>query len=57
MNKKEKAEFIKWVNSFTGKIITKGEVYKNYGKKKKRKKVSGYYIANGKVKVLYEKKR
>ncbi len=26
-------------------------------KQKKRKKVSGYYIANGKVKVLYEKKR
>ncbi len=26
-------------------------------KVKKRKKVSGYYIANGKVKVLYEKKR
>ena len=26
-------------------------------KQKKRKKVSGYYIANKKTKVLYEKKR
>lgn len=38
MNKKEKAEFIKWINSFTGKIITKSEVYKNYGKKQETKK-------------------
>tara|TARA_Y100000004_G_C8821694_1_gene372183 strand:- start:326 stop:454 length:129 start_codon:yes stop_codon:yes gene_type:complete len=38
MNKKEKQEFAKWVNSFLGKIICKSEVYKNYGKKQETKK-------------------
>ena len=38
MTNKEKKDFIKWVESFTGKIITKNEVYKNYGKKEEKKK-------------------
>ena len=38
MNKKEQLEFIKWIESFMGKIVTKSEVYKNYGKKTETKK-------------------
>ena len=64
MNKKEWKEHCEWLDTFRQKIITDNthiKIMEKKPKKKKKKikkrKISGYYLHDGKITYLYEERR